>query len=92
VRGAHHIGFGVNYIHTNANAATNLNTNATFAFTIQGTNLNGGLRWEPMLPAVMPFGWLSHFDLSSFLAGVKSIRFVNAPAGVLFPGDAHGPS
>ena len=136
VRGPHQIGFGVNYIHTNANAATNLNTNASFAFTTQGTNLgladfltgnvatfiqgeaqqtferqhyvgaylqdswratshmtiNAGLRWEPMLPATTPFGWLSHFDMASFLAGVKSTRFVNAPVNVLFPGDLNGPT
>ena len=136
VRGSHQIGFGANYIHTNANAATNLFTNASFAFTTQGTNLgladfltgnvatyvqgeaqqtferqhyiglyvqdswrvssrftlNAGLRWEPMIPAITPFGWLSHYDLSAFLAGVKSTRFVNAPAGVLFPGDVNGPT
>ena len=39
VRGPHQIGFGINYIHTNANATTNLNTNGSFAFTTQGTNL-----------------------------------------------------
>src|SRR5262249_18936109 len=39
VRGAHQIAFGVNYIHTNANAVTNLFTNGQFTITTQGTNL-----------------------------------------------------
>jgi hypothetical protein len=50
--------------------------------------VNGGLRWEPYLPMEHPFGWVSHFDQSAFVAGAKSTVYKNAPAGLTFPGDA----
>jgi hypothetical protein len=49
--------------------------------------LNGGLRWEPYLPMEHPFGWVTHFDQTEFVAGKKSTIYKNAPAGLTFPGD-----
>ncbi|MEK7833908.1 MAG: TonB-dependent receptor [Acidobacteriota bacterium] len=53
--------------------------------------LNAGVRWEPFLPMEHPFGWVSHFDPARFAAGAKSSIYKNAPAGLIFPGDAGYP-
>jgi hypothetical protein len=50
--------------------------------------LNYGVRWEPYLPITSKYPTLfAHFDQSRFDQGLKSSVFVNAPAGVTFPGD-----
>jgi Carboxypeptidase regulatory-like domain len=49
--------------------------------------LNYGLRWEPYLGQQMLYGGASIFDHDNFVNGVKSQVFVNAPAGLLYPGD-----
>jgi hypothetical protein len=46
-----------------------------------------GVRYEPYLAIYSKFGQFMHWDQSQFLAGVKSQVFVNAPAGLTFPGD-----
>ncbi|MHB8655900.1 MAG: TonB-dependent receptor [Terriglobia bacterium] len=46
-----------------------------------------GLRWEPYFPEYDINGRAAYFDLGLFTSGVRSQRFVNAPPGVLFPGD-----
>jgi hypothetical protein len=49
--------------------------------------LNGGVRWEPYRPYQHQYGWLSHFELANFKANKQSKIYVNAPAGMMFPGD-----
>jgi len=51
---------------------------------------NYGLRWSPVLPIKDyrdPVPSIVHFDESSFLQGVRSTVFANAPAGLLFYSD-----
>jgi hypothetical protein len=49
--------------------------------------INPGLRWEPYLPVYVADDGLSYFDRTAFDGGVGSTVFVNAPAGLKFPGD-----
>jgi len=49
--------------------------------------LNYGIRWEPYLSPYNNRGENEHFDLDLFKQGVHSKVFVNAPAGLVFPGD-----
>jgi Carboxypeptidase regulatory-like domain len=49
--------------------------------------LNYGIRWEPYLSPYNNRGENEHFDLDSFKQGIHSKVFVNAPAGLFFPGD-----
>jgi hypothetical protein len=57
-------------------------------------NINYGIRWEPYLPehfkGALPY--VEHFNLGLFLKGEKSKVFPNAPAGLMFNGDASMPS
>jgi hypothetical protein len=46
-----------------------------------------GLRWEPFFPYTDTLG-----KLAIWAVGQKSTRFVNAPVGLLFPGDAGVPA
>jgi hypothetical protein len=49
--------------------------------------LNYGVRWEPYLSPYNDRGENEHFDMDLFKQGVHSKVFVNAPAGLIFPGD-----
>jgi hypothetical protein len=49
--------------------------------------INGGLRWEPFFGQNITSGSVTNFSMEKFRQGVKSSRFVNAPAGFLYPGD-----
>jgi Carboxypeptidase regulatory-like domain len=49
--------------------------------------VNGGLRWEPYLPPANISGSIYTFSMANLEAGIKSSQFVNAPPGLLFPGD-----
>jgi len=49
--------------------------------------LNYGLRWEPWFPVSVTNGANMWFSMDRFLAGTKSTRFPQAPAGVYFGGD-----
>jgi hypothetical protein len=49
--------------------------------------LNYGLRWEPYLSPYNNRGENEHFDPQLFAQNVHSKVFVNAPAGLVFPGD-----
>jgi hypothetical protein len=46
-----------------------------------------GVRYEPYLAVYSKYGQFMHFDMGQFQAGVRSQTFVNAPAGLTFPGD-----
>ncbi len=52
---------------------------------------NYGLRWEPFLGQQMLYGGATNFNHDNFVNNVKSTVFVNAPAGLLYPGDAGFP-
>ena len=54
--------------------------------------VNVGLRWEPFFGQNVTRGSVSNFSVDRFRAGVKSTVYVNAPAGLLFPGDSGFPS
>jgi Carboxypeptidase regulatory-like domain/TonB dependent receptor-like, beta-barrel len=53
---------------------------------------NLGLRWEPYLGTSVESNAVYNFDPDRFRRGVKSSVFVNAPAGMLYPGDDGFPS
>lgn len=46
-----------------------------------------GLRWEPYFPMRFAHGLIYQFDQARFNAGIKSSQFLNAPAGLYYPGD-----
>lgn len=46
--------------------------------------LTGGLRWDPYLPYTDTLG-----RVACFVPGAQSVRFPNAPVGLLFGGDNH---
>jgi hypothetical protein len=52
---------------------------------------NYGARWEPYLGQQMLYGGANIFNHDNFVNNVKSKVFVNAPAGLLYPGDAGFP-
>jgi len=54
--------------------------------------LNYGLRWEPFFPQQLQNGAVYQFDQARFNANVHSTVFVNAPAGLYFPGDPGFPT
>ncbi len=54
--------------------------------------LNYGVRWEPFLGQRMLYGGASIFNHDNFINNVRSKVFLNAPAGLLYPGDAGFPS
>jgi carboxypeptidase family protein/TonB-dependent receptor-like protein len=49
--------------------------------------MNYGIRWEPYHAFSSKYGWFEHFDPLLFSQNIHSSRFVNAPAGMIFPGD-----
>ena len=54
--------------------------------------VNFGVRWEPFNPVQNTFGWVSHFDQTRFDQNLRSTVYPQAPAGLIFPGDAGYPS
>ena len=50
--------------------------------------LNTGVRWEPFLTAVDQNGYNAAFVRERFDQGLRSTTYPNAPAGLVFPGDA----
>ena len=52
--------------------------------------MNYGLRWGPILPQQdvhRPVPYVLNFDMNRYAQGLRSTVFVNAPPGMLFPGD-----
>ena len=58
---------------------------------LHNLTLNLGLRYEPFVPWYEVNGRVEQFRAANYIAGVKSTQFPNAPAGLLFPGDATMP-
>jgi hypothetical protein len=53
--------------------------------------LNYGIRWEPYFPLTNDDDHVLIFDPARFAANQRSTVYVNAPAGLIFPGDAGYP-
>ena len=53
--------------------------------------VNAGLRWDPFLSHVDPYGHAYRFDMKAFLAGYQSTVYKNSAIGILYPGDPGGP-
>jgi hypothetical protein len=53
--------------------------------------LNAGVRWEPYFGQSVLNGSVYNFSLDNFKNNVKTNQYVNAPAGLLYPGDAGFP-
>jgi hypothetical protein len=49
--------------------------------------INAGLRWEPYFGQNVTSGAVYNFSRDNFRTNVRSQAFVNAPAGLLYPGD-----
>ena len=49
--------------------------------------INGGLRWEPYFGQNVTSGAVYNYSRENFRNNVRSQAFVNAPAGLLYPGD-----
>ena len=49
--------------------------------------LNYGVRWEPWFPYSNVNAHTEYFSPYNFINGLKSSVYVNAPAGLIFPGD-----
>ena len=74
-------------------AQTNLNVYFADVWNVTPTlTLDYGLRWTPHFPIRSLDGTGSNFDRERFDQGIKSTRFVNAPPGFLFQGDAGYPA
>ncbi|HEY7391491.1 MAG TPA: TonB-dependent receptor, partial [Bryobacteraceae bacterium] len=54
--------------------------------------LSYGIRWEPWFPIWSKEGLYVHFDPNLLNQGAVSTVHVNAPPGLIFPGDAQWPS
>jgi hypothetical protein len=54
--------------------------------------LNYGLRWEPYLAAKDANGFNTAFIRDNFDKGIRSTVYVNAPVGLVFPGDPGFPT
>ena len=54
--------------------------------------LSYGLRWEPYQAPYSKYGSYSHFDPALFAQNVHSSVYVNAPAGLIVPGDPQYPA
>ncbi len=53
--------------------------------------LNYGVRWEPFQASYNNRQENETFNPAAFAAGIHSTQFVNAPAGLFFPGDSQYP-
>ena len=60
--------------------------------TTSRVTVNAGLRWEPFLGQQIENGSITNFSVDNFRKGVKTNRFQNAPAGLLYPGDPGFPA
>ncbi|NOT24697.1 MAG: TonB-dependent receptor, partial [Acidobacteria bacterium] len=51
------------------------------------TTVNAGLRWEPYFGQNVLNGAISNFSMENYERNVTSTVFLNAPAGLIYPGD-----
>lgn len=58
----------------------------------QRLNLSYGIRWEPYFPQQYQYDQMNYFDQDAFLRGEKTNQFINAPAGLFYPGDPQFPT
>jgi hypothetical protein len=49
--------------------------------------INAGVRWEPYLGQNVTNGSVYNFNRDNFKNNVKTSQYVNAPAGLIYPGD-----
>ncbi|HEY6343991.1 MAG TPA: carboxypeptidase regulatory-like domain-containing protein [Bryobacteraceae bacterium] len=49
--------------------------------------INAGVRWEPYLPPDEVKKYVYNFSLSNLINDIKTTQYVNAPPGLLYPGD-----
>jgi hypothetical protein len=71
----------VNYISLYAQDTWQLKPRLTMSY---------GLRWAPILPQQdvnRPVPYVLNWDINRYQQGIRSSVFVNAPPGILFPGD-----
>jgi hypothetical protein len=74
-------------------AQTNLNVYFADVWNVTPTlTFDYGLRWAPHFPIRNNEGAGSNFSRERYDKGIKSTRFVNAPPGMLFQGDAGYPT
>ena len=50
--------------------------------------VNVGVRWEPYFGQTLENGAIANFLVDNFRQGIKTTQFQNAPAGLVYPGDA----
>ncbi len=53
-------------------------------------SISAGVRWSPVLPQIdtqRPVPYVMNWDINRYIQGIRSSVFVNAPPGILFPGD-----
>ena len=67
-----------------------LYTQDTWRMTSRVT-LNAGLRWEPYFGQTVENNAISNFSMDNFRKNVESTVFLNAPAGLIYPGDVGYP-
>jgi hypothetical protein len=53
---------------------------------------NGGIRWEPFFGQNIQNGSISNFNVDNWRKGVRTTKYLNAPPGMLYPGDSGFPS
>jgi hypothetical protein len=54
--------------------------------------INAGLRWEPFFSQNLTRGANTLFDRDRFRSNTRTTQFLNAPAGLIYPGDEGFPS
>jgi hypothetical protein len=54
--------------------------------------LSLGLRWEPYIAQRYIRDQFNYFDIEAFRRGERTTKFLNAPAGIFYPGDPQFPA
>jgi len=60
--------------------------------TTDRLTLNAGLRWEPYFGQNINNGAIANFSLDNLQKGIKTTKYVNAPPGLIYPGDPGFPA